>query len=56
MAIPSKIKATGTYRIKLTKAVELSPNFWGRPTDDVVVTGAKLEEIKQFVSTAEPVS
>lgn len=56
MAVPSKIKPGWRYRVKLSKAIELSPGFWAKPADDVVVTGEKLETIKQWVQTAEPAS
>jgi hypothetical protein len=50
-----KIDPNARYRVKLLGAVEFRPGVWGRPADDVVVSGAVLETIKAKVASAEPV-
>jgi hypothetical protein len=50
-----KIDPSARYRVKLLGAVELRPGHWARAADDVVVTGAVLEAIRDKIARAEQV-
>jgi hypothetical protein len=52
MPIPKKIDDEKQYRIELSRPVELHPNIWARPGDDVTISGALLKTIQDSVTSA----
>lgn len=55
MALPKKIEPGANYRVRLSAVVRLKANLVARPGDDVVITGAVLETIKDKVADAEKI-